>query len=731
MMPPSASDNNNAGNGRGKNATALAFVTAMLILFGLSPWFTRLEEAVGLSWLFQWRGAIEPPDSVVIVAIDSDTAERMGLPAKVERWPRSLHAGLIRTLHGAGATSIAFDIAFKEARPGAQDRELAEAIGAAGNVALFKYLQRPQPDPISIDDRALLVLDIEREILPLPDLAEQAAVVASFTLPKIPVKVDRVMIYTELSAGPEVTLPLAALSLHLRAHLPALLTAIKSIAPDLHLALQGLRPHEVLLALRQRLTADKVTAQQLRRQLRTYPPPQRQQLSTLLAAALQANPLYINYYGPPRTVRTISYDALLAGKHLDEISGKAVFVGLVEKRQTEQWDVYHTIFSQANGVDISGVEIAASVFANLHQRSALERPGAAGSAALLVCWAAVLYLLMVCLAVKTALLWQAVICAAYAGTAYLLFSHLQWWLPVATPLALLLPVNLAALSTRYQRSRAAQLKITEALQHYLPSDVAQQVSNDFSRYRERHRLVQGICLLTDIQGYTAIAERLPPHDLHRVMNQYYARLMANIKQQGGKVGNIVGDSLLALWTADTLQQEACEKACHAALAIRQCFRQTTVEGVALPTSIGIHGGAFSLGNLGAMDHYEYSPVGDIVNASTRLEALNRKLGTQILLTEAVAEKMIAKRSADFIIRYLGHFKVKNKTQPLVVHELIGHRSQLDTGCEALIGQFAEALSHFEMGEKKRALAAFTLLLRRFPDDGPSRYYQNICREYVA
>jgi adenylate cyclase len=81
---------------------------------------------------------------------------------------------------------------------------------------------------------------------------------------------------------------------------------------------------------------------------------------------------YLNYYGPPGTIQTVSYYKILqaqvdspgaAGPH--DLTGKVVFIGLSEQLRPEEKDGFYTAFSQRNGLDISGVEIAATAFANL------------------------------------------------------------------------------------------------------------------------------------------------------------------------------------------------------------------------------------------------------------------------------------------------------------------------------------------------------------------------------
>jgi adenylate cyclase len=95
-------------------------------------------------------------------------------------------------------------------------------------------------------------------------------------------------------------------------------------------------------------------------------------LKSLIKMYQSANSAYLNFYGPPGTITTIHYYQVLdpQGKETSkqnqfDLSGKAVFVGLSERSPLDQKDGFNTVFSESSGLDISGVEIAATAFANL------------------------------------------------------------------------------------------------------------------------------------------------------------------------------------------------------------------------------------------------------------------------------------------------------------------------------------------------------------------------------
>ena len=100
-----------------------------------------LEESLGLRLLFALRGTRPPPADVTIVAMDKASARALGLHRDPSRWPRRIHARLLRQLAAHDPAVIAVDVVFSEPRREEDDRLLAEAIGEAGNVVLCAYLE--------------------------------------------------------------------------------------------------------------------------------------------------------------------------------------------------------------------------------------------------------------------------------------------------------------------------------------------------------------------------------------------------------------------------------------------------------------------------------------------------------------------------------------------------------------------------------------------------------------
>ena len=147
----------------------------------------------------------------------------------------------------------------------------------------------------------------------------------------------------------------------------------------------------------------------------------------------------------------------------------------------------------------------------------------------------------------------------------------------------------------------------------------------------------------------------------------------------------------------------------------------------LATRLGLHSGEIMLGSIGAVDHYEYRAVGDIVNSASRIQELNKTLGTRVLLSAQVLDGI-----EGYLTREVGTFLLRGKTRPLVIHELIGARD-VDDRASVTQGHdhFAEALLAFRQADWKTASMLFTQLVESRNDDGVSRFYLDLSRRYRA
>ncbi|MFT5960832.1 MAG: adenylate cyclase [Burkholderiaceae bacterium] len=704
------------------------------LFFGMLPAIQTLEQTHALAWLFDWRGAVRAPAGVVIVAIDGESASRLGLPAKPAQWPRDVHAQLITQLAQAGASTIIFDLLFERAAATpSQDLALAAAMRAAGNVVLVESLVQEQLVVANTDGSSVGTARVERAILPIALLAQAALGSAALPLPRDE-RVNAAWLF-KAGDGAIATLPSLALQVHALAVHAQFMQRLRQRDPTFAATL----PADAA-ALRRSGSLDSVTLQ-LRRHLHTHPHLARQlrqdlardrsidadtasRLRALIALYAGSDANYLNFYGPARTITTIAYDRVLHGLPPGAVRGKAVFVGYSAAAVNDQdriRDDYHTVFSGADGLQLSGVEIGATAFANLLDDSALRPLDPASRLVVLFGWGGVLALVARRWRVSHIAMALVLGCGGYLTAAGWLFLRYQLWLPLVTPLLFQLPlVLLSAAVLRYLSASVQRDRMQHAFSHFIPPSMVEQLAGEARAIDAASEFCYGVCLATDAASYTSLAETMEPVALTAFMNRYYATLFAPVAARGGIVSDVKGDAMLAIWTGYDADRCLRANACHAALDIQHSIQSDSASPV-LPTRIGLDVGPLTLGNVGAGQHYEYRAVGDTVNTASRIESLNRQLGTSVLASAAVIEGL-----DEFVLRPLGTFLLSGKSVPVTVCEL---RARCDTQASQdrwLCDAFAGALDAFCQQRWQEAVADFSRILEIMPKDGPSRFYLHQC-----
>lgn len=715
------------------------FIGACGIVLALTPLQLSLETRVGLYTLFHLRGEQPPPADVAIVAIDGRTGEKLGLPPLPRDWPRSIHARLVEELTRRGAAVIVFDFDFRRSRSEQQDLIFARAIASANRVVLFEHLNGRRQPIEGPDGRIQGSIWVEELEPPLPALAGAARALAPFPLPKLGAAVHQFWTFKP-SARNTPTMPAAALQLYALRHYEPWR---KLLAESTRLPLAGLplkatdvRNAEQMKTLMHgtyhlfgqdtglaaRITMASTPASPVDPASRT-----KNALLALYAGNIER---YLNYYGPPGTIPTLSYQAVIKGAELNsapaslDVAGKVVFVGYSDLYDPGQPDRFFTVFTRDDGVDLSGVEIAATAFANLLTDQSVKPLDAGTTLLTLLLFGlvvgALVYLAPAVLGVTLAI----VLAAAYAAAAQLSFNSAGIWWPLATPLLVQLPLALfIGLLAQYRLERRRVEHISEAIRQYVPESVSRLLTTSEQTPHSVNKVTYGTCLATDMAGFSTIAEKMGPGDLASFLNEYFEVLAQALKRHGVEVTEFRADAIMCAWTGeaddDAVRRQPLLAALDAAQAISLFNAQRNLTG---SVRVGLADGEFYVGHAGGGGHFVYSIVGDCANTASRIEGLNKHLGTQLLATSSVVDGQ-----GDLLVRFLGKYRFVGKHEALPISEVVATRASATPAQLDLCTQFAPALSAFEQGNWTQAAEHFEKLLHSFPQDGPSRFLLERCR----
>ncbi len=706
------------------------------------PFVFDLDESLGLEMLFKIRGKRVPPRDVVIVAVDKYSSDHLTLPRDPTKWPRSLHARLTDILAEHGASVIAFNIHFDEPRSSLDDSRFAGAIARARNVILCGSIRS---DSISLSQRQSNregAVTIESLIPPIPQLSSSCLGLASFPLPKIPVRLSQSWKFKS-GTGNLPTLPVVAFqlfSLDTYDDLVGLLAkcnpaAASQLPANKSILCSGKNIHNTVRTLRDRFDGDSDLGEKLLTELSKAPAfkidgRKQQKLRTLIKMYAGAQSQYLDFYGPPGTITHIPYAKVLEtkGKGLD-LKGRIVFIGVSENLRPEQKDSFYTVFSESTGSDLSGVEIAATTFANLLEERTVEPVTAVYHLGIIFFWGLLIGILCFLLPTARAGIASAALCAAYFFAAYLAFAEKGTWIPLIAPLLIQVPTAFTGTAIwNYRAVHKERENIRAALRYYLPDRVVDKLSRSVADFLKENEILYGTILYTDAAGYTSLSEHLAPGDLMAFLNRYLDVITSPVRRHGGEVIDFAGDSMLAIWGADKPDVALRMKACRAALDIVEAVRQfgASNAGIELPIRIGLHAGYILRGNVGAIGHFEYGAVGDGINTACRLEGLNKFLHTSIIVSADVLEGM-----NNFLTRPLGQFVLAGKKNPLSVSELLCPKEEASDTMIGLARSFTQALDAFQKGAWAVARERFAMILEVHKNDGPAQYYSGLSREYLT
>jgi adenylate cyclase len=176
-------------------------------------------------------------------------------------------------------------------------------------------------------------------------------------------------------------------------------------------------------------------------------------------------------------------------------------------------------------------------------------------------------------------------------------------------------------------------------------------------------------LFLDIEGFTALSERLAPEELVRTLNMFYAAVAEPIARYDGVIDQFQGDAVLATFNAPRLNPDHAANAIDAALEIQALLNARTFgDELVLRARIGINTGVVIHGLIGTPDRLGYTVIGDEVNVASRLEALNKQYGTSIIVSEQTRDRAGAERFACVL---LDEVQLRGRTTPSRIYRVDG------------------------------------------------------------
>ena len=173
-------------------------------------------------------------------------------------------------------------------------------------------------------------------------------------------------------------------------------------------------------------------------------------------------------------------------------------------------------------------------------------------------------------------------------------------------------------------------------------------------------------LFCDIRSFTAMSEKMQAAEVVSLLNRYFTALGKCITVHHGIINKYIGDAIMAIFGAPVESENSAQDAFDAALDMRKALVQVNQEFASeglpqLRFGIGIHTGPVFAGTIGAENRMEYTVIGDTVNTASRLESLCKTYSTDLLISEASAEKI------NHDLKFIDNAQIRGKTEAMTIY----------------------------------------------------------------
>jgi len=274
--------------------------------------------------------------------------------------------------------------------------------------------------------------------------------------------------------------------------------------------------------------------------------------------------------------------------------------------------------------------------------------------------------------------------AASLGGAWYAFDQKGLLLDLTFPAATTFAVYAVLAYMNYVGEERSKRQVRSAFSRYMSPALVEQLAEQPNRLVLGGETKELSILFSDIRGFTTISEGLSAAELTGLINDYLTPMTEVILDNGGTIDKYIGDAIMAFWNAPLNDAQHAEHSCRAALGMLTALKifneedaKRAAEGgrphIPIRIGIGINTGQCSVGNMGSMQRFDYSVLGDSVNLAARLESATKEYGVEIIIGENTQALVphLATMELDLV-------RVKGKTEASRIFGLFGDEAFADS-----------------------------------------------------
>ena len=307
----------------------------------------------------------------------------------------------------------------------------------------------------------------------------------------------------------------------------------------------------------------------------------------------------------------------------------------------------------------------------------------------------------------------------YVFMAFFMFSetHVLW--PVVAPTCAGLSTTFVGLGVMLVIEQKAKGRLKGMFGSYVSQDLVDQMVESGEEPSLGGQETKITAFFSDVQAFSSFSELLTPTGLVDLMNEYLTAMTNILQEERGTLDKYIGDAIVGMYGAPIPMDDHAYQSVKTALLMQA--RQLELRDKwateaekwgachelvsKMQTRIGCNTGTATVGNMGALDRFNYTMMGDMVNLAARCESGAKAYGAYIMITEETRDAAMPTKD-DIAYRYLDKIVVKGRSQPVSMYEPTGFKNDLTQETQDCLDCFQQGIDKYLLQDWKGALKMF-------------------------
>jgi class 3 adenylate cyclase/CHASE2 domain-containing sensor protein len=313
----------------------------------------------------------------------------------------------------------------------------------------------------------------------------------------------------------------------------------------------------------------------------------------------------------------------------------------------------------------------------------------------------------------------AIVLVLFVALAFFLFSNNHTIIPLAVPVTAGASTFFLGLIVMMVVEQKAKGRLKGMFGSYVSAELVDQMVNSGEEPHLGGEETAITAFFSDVQAFSSFSELLTPTGLVDLMNEYLTAMTDILQEERGTLDKYIGDAIVAMYGAPIPMEDHAYQSVRTALRMQEkqldlrekwakeeekwgnCYGLVKQ----MQTRIGCNTGTATVGNMGALDRFNYTMMGDMVNLAARCESGAKAYGAYIMITEET--KLASEKTKDDIaFRYLDKIVVKGRSQPVSMYEPTGFMADLKQETQDCLDCFKQGIDKYLLQDWDGALGMF-------------------------